>query len=69
MKITATKVKSETLKAGDLFSTAGAHYWTKLRLRESDELKPIGEKVYIRTEASYPEDQIGEDIYLITIEK
>ena len=69
MKITAKKVKTQDLMPGDLFSTSGDKYWGKERLREGDIIKPLGEKVYIRTEAPTPEDQRDEDIYLLTIEK
>ena len=64
MKIIATKVKTEDLKPGDLFSTATPQYWDSIHLSGS-----LGEKVYIRTETPCPIDQTGEDIYKIKIKK
>lgn len=60
MKIVATPIKSQDLKAGDLFSTAGPEYWDR-------EKASIGEKVYVRTETPCPEDQFDEAVFLLEI--
>lgn len=62
MKIKATKVNGEDLKAGDLFSTANQLYWDYYKDNES-----IGEKVYIRTEKSCPKGQEKEKVFKIEI--
>ena len=63
MKITAEAIKGKNLNPGDLFSTADQLYW--------DNYSPysIGEKVYIRTEATLPPSQEDEDVYKIIINK
>lgn len=63
MKIKATKIFGEDLKAGDLFSTANQTYWNNIKNNLS-----IGEKVYIRTDEPCPKGQEKEEIYRITIE-
>lgn len=63
MKVIATPVKSQDLKPGDLFSTAGPEYWDFF----ADKLG-VGERVYIRTCTETPKDQYDENIYRITIE-
>lgn len=75
MKIVATPIKSEALKPGDLFSTYGPEYWERDRFNRTDPFDtipitlPLGERVYIRTETPAPADQVGEDLFKITIEQ
>lgn len=65
MKVHADKVKGIELLPGDLFSTADQIYWVwAIKYQLS-----IGEKVYIRTEAPLPADQLEKVIYRITIER
>lgn len=61
MRIIATPIMANKVKAGDLFSTANQNYW--------DSIPPdsIGEKVYIRTAAPCPKGQESEVVYKITI--
>ena len=66
MKITVREVKGKDLKPGDLFSTAGELYWKAV---ERNDKRSIGEKVYIRTDETCPEDQENVLINLIKIEK
>ena len=66
MKITAIKVKTQDLKEGDLFSNVGQDYWD---LATGPGTCPVGERVYIRTNAPCPKDQVDEDIYRVTIEQ
>lgn len=64
MKVIATEVKCKELKEGDLFSTASQLYWDNAPNNLS-----VGEKVYVRTAQTCPDDQAEETIYRITIEK
>lgn len=66
MKVVATKVKCEELKPGDLFSNVDQHYWDLAMARNA---ASVGERVYIRTNALCPEDQIGDEIYRIEIDR
>jgi len=64
MRIQATKIKAEDLKAGDLFSTAGSDYWD-----DAWELSTsVGEKVYIRTPRPCPPGQWNIVVYRIQVE-
>ncbi len=68
MKILAEKIKCKDLKPGDLFSIGNSEYWEHERFKYA--LLPVGEKVYIRTEAPMVDMSEAESsIYLITIEK
>lgn len=70
LKVTATQVIATSLKPGDLFSTAGPDYWRGVGHRGNGINQPLGEKVYIRTEAE-PDPRINaeeETVYRITIE-
>lgn len=64
MKIKVEAVKAEQLKPGDLFTRAPQIYWDYI-----DENESVGEKVYVRTNTECPPDQIGVDIYRVTIIK
>lgn len=64
MRIKATKIYAENLKAGDLFSFLNQLYWDRIKSKRS-----IGEKIYIRTEEPCPiAEKEKEEIYKITIE-
>lgn len=62
MKFKVTKLKGKDLKPGDLFSSTGELYWGDMNLARK---LAIGEKVYIRTDVSLPDDQLEENIYKI----
>lgn len=66
MKVIATKVKTQDLEPGDLFSTADQRYWTSAIKYK---VGSVGETVYIRTNVPCPEDQMDQDIHRITIER
>jgi len=61
MHIEAIATKAGDLQPGDLFSTRGPLYW------ELRDLAAIGEKVYIRTDAPCPADQIEMQIFRIVV--
>lgn len=61
LKIKATRIKGKDLKPGDLFSTAGPFYWSRR------DPMAIGEKVYIRTDASFGQDQEEQIVFKIEI--
>ena len=65
--IRVIKVKSQDLKPGDLFSNAEMEHWESVNQRTGDIL-PLGEKVFIRTNAPTPEDQMGLDMVRLTLE-
>lgn len=65
--IRVEEIKSQDLKPGDLFSSSAMEHWGSVNQRTGDIL-PIGEKVYIRTNAPTPEDQIGIDMVRLTME-
>ena len=62
MRIKAELIKGEDLRPGDLFSTVGPDYWDLAMDRLS-----VGERVYIRTNASTPPEQALDAIYRITV--
>lgn len=68
MNIKATPIKACHLEPGDLFSTAGPEYWSKI-----DEKQSIGERVFIRTNtpaAVAPDaDMVVYKIEVITLPK
>jgi hypothetical protein len=64
MKITSTKVKTSSLRAGDLFSAYDQAMWDSFMGNEA-----IGLRVYVRTDTPCPENQANEDIYLIKVAK
>ena len=70
MRIIATKILSQDLKPGDLYSTSGPEYWQGNRFSKLDNKNypPVGERVYIRRESETPEDQYGIELFKITIE-
>lgn len=53
MRIETKTVKGKELKPGDLFSVAPEEYWLDVNNRDTDPA-PIGERVYIRTNAPAP---------------
>lgn len=61
MKIKAIKVRCKDLKPGDLFSTMGSTYW------DNFDPQSIGQKVYIRTEAPGPKEEMNDVIFKIEI--
>lgn len=63
MYITAIPIKSQDLQPGDLFSTSGNDYWKNIGTKDS-----IGERVFIRTNSSTPQDQFDIDVFMIVIE-
>lgn len=64
MKIVATPIAAKDLQPGDLFSLYPVSYW------ENYDPASIGQKVYIRTEATdYPAEDADATVTLITIEK
>ena len=65
--IRVKEVKSQDLKPGDLFSNAEMKHWGSVNQRTGDVL-PLGEKVFIRTNAPTPENQIGLDMVRLTLE-
>jgi hypothetical protein len=62
MRIIATKITSKELEPGDLFSTANQFYW------DHHDPESVGERVYIRTEAPCPPDQVDVPIFRITVD-
>ena len=68
MKIIAKKVKCKHLMPGDLFSLLDQSFWDGCALitNKNGDL-PIGQMVYIRTDAKCPDEEKDDDIYRITI--
>ena len=62
MKIKAVPIRSGDLRPGDLFSTVGPEHWERVGINFA-----IGEKVYIRTQASTA--QVDENVYRIEIDQ
>lgn len=58
----ATETTCEKVKPGQAFSADGPEYW--------DRPNPgsIGEKVYLRTDAPCPPNDVGRAIYVIEVE-
>lgn len=63
MQIKTTLVKAKELKPGDLFTKMGPTYW-----RHRDH-SSIGEKLYVRTDAELPADELNTPTYRVTIKK
>jgi hypothetical protein len=59
--IQAVPMRGGDLQPGDLFSTVGPAYWSRMTWHS------IGERVYIRTNAATPVEQQDEPIFKITI--
>lgn len=68
LQINTEKVKGKDLNPGDLFSTAGPDYWDLVSQRGTEAGLPVGERVYIRTEAAPPP---GDDmeVFRLTINR
>lgn len=64
MRVQATLTTCEEIKPGELFSTAGPHYWEHMG---NEGRSSIGEVVYIRTHSAIPTEDVGRPIYRITI--
>jgi len=67
MVIKVEKVISQDIKPGELFSVAKMEHWDSVNERVGDRL-PIGEMVYIRTNAPTPDSERDQDLVLLTIE-
>ena len=67
MVIKVEKVISQDIKPGELFSIAKMEHWDSVNERTGDRL-PIGEKVYIRTNAPTPDSEKDQDLVRLTIE-
>ncbi len=65
--IRVEEVKSQDLKPGDLFSNAEMVHWDSVNQRTGDIL-PLGELVYIRTNAPTPDNQLDRDMVRLTLE-
>jgi hypothetical protein len=62
MKFKAIKVKGKDLMPGDLFSELDEDFW------DNDiPAWAVGEKVYVRTDAPMPREDMNEDIYRIEL--
>ena len=66
MIIKVEKVTGKDLQPGDLFSTVNEEWWGSVNDRDMDPA-PVGEKVYIRTNAPCPEDQKDDALVRLTI--
>ncbi len=60
IRFITTPVKAEDVKPGQLFSSAGPEYW------DNPNPGSIGEKVYIRTDAPCPKNDVGVTAFLIS---
>ncbi len=65
--IKVEEIKSQDLKPGDLFSNAEMVHWKSVNQRTGDIL-PLGEMVYIRTNAPTPEDQMDLNMVRLTLD-
>lgn len=64
MKFVAVQVPVEEILPGEMFSAAGSDYWDGAA---SGTRGSIGERVYLRTLAPVPEEDVGTFIYRITV--
>lgn len=70
MKIIAKRVKCKHLMPGDLFSMFPQAFWDGvISCADEDGNMPIGQKVYIRTDAPCPPEDRENEIYRIRITK
>lgn len=67
IQIATETIKAKELMPGDLFSTAGEEYWSNVDLNDTTEPLPIGEKVYIRTNAPTLADDKDVEVTLVTL--
>jgi hypothetical protein len=63
IRFKATETTCEQVKPGEAFSSAGPEYW------DNPNPGSIGERVFLRTDASCPAADIGKSIYVITVEQ
>lgn len=63
MRILAHQLSGKDLQTGDLFSMADQYYW------DNYDLSSIGQRVYIRTSAPCPPDQLETVVYRIAISR
>lgn len=68
MIIKVETVTGKDLQPGDLFSTVNEEWWGSVNDRDMDPA-PVGEKVYIRTNAPCPKDQADDELVRLTIER
>lgn len=67
MIIKVEKVIAKDIKPGDLFSMAEMEHWNSVNQRTGDIL-PLGEKVYIRTNAPTPDLDKDLEMVRLTVE-
>ena len=66
MVIKVENITGKDLQPGDLFSVVNEEWWGSVNSRDMDPA-PVGEKVYIRTNAPCPEDQRDDELVRLTI--
>ena len=66
MVIKVENITGKDLQPGDLFSIVNEVWWESVNNRDTDPT-PIGEMVYIRTNAPCPEDQRNDELVRLTI--
>ena len=66
MVIKVENITGKDLQPGDLFSIVNEVWWESVNNRDTDPT-PIGEMVYIRTNAPCPEDQRDDKLVRLTI--
>lgn len=68
MIIKVETVTGKDLQPGDLFSVVDEEWWGSVNDRDMDPA-PVGERVYIRTNAPCPKDQVDDELVRLTIEQ